>query len=85
MRSASVKGCTKQSREVQCTVILFLLMPGPFLGPGNRGYDQCKYLKFSDGIPDGIGLVVNKYPTLEDSVLTVAKVINSFSSVIIKY
>lgn len=58
---------------------------GLFLEPGNRGSDQWKHLKYESFLADGIGLVVNKYPTFGDSVLTVAKVINLFSSLIIKY
>lgn len=54
-------------------------------GDQNRGSDQWKHLKTECFLADGIGLAVNKYPTLGDSILTVAKVINSLSRLIIKY
>lgn len=60
-------------------------MPSPFLGPRERGPDQWERLKPESSLAGGIGLVVNKCPTLGDSVLTVAKVTNLFSSLIIKY
>lgn len=75
--------CRAESSAVPC-LSLCLLMPGPFLGPGNRGSDQWECLRFESFLVGEIGLVVNKYPTLGEQCIISGK---SYlcSSLIIKY